>query len=55
MDKKKKTVSLIVFACVALILMIGTIIVKSPGSHESISELMRDAFFMKQIKSAFLV
>lgn len=42
MNKNKKT-AMAVFAVIALILMIGTIIVKSPGSHESISELMRDA------------
>ena len=43
MNQKKKTMSIIVFAVIALILMIGTIIVKSPGHHDSISELMRDA------------
>ena len=43
MDKKKRTTGIVAFAILALILMIGTIIVKSPGSHESIRELMRDA------------
>ena len=43
MDKKKGTVAIVIFAVIALALMIGTIVVKSPGSHESISELMRDA------------
>lgn len=43
MDKKKRTVAIIIFACLAVVLMIGTIIVKSPGSSESIGELMRDA------------
>ena len=43
MDKKKRTIGIVVFAIVSLALMIGTIIVKSPGSHESIRELMRDA------------
>lgn len=43
MDKKKRTIVIVIFAVVALALMIGTIVVKSPGSHESISELMRDA------------
>lgn len=43
MDKKKRTVGIIIFAILALVLMICTIIVKAPGSHESIRELMRDA------------
>ncbi len=43
MEKKKKTTSIIVFVCIAIVLMIGTIVVKSPGTHGSISELMRDA------------
>lgn len=43
MDKKKKTTGIIVFACIAVVLLIGSIAVKSPGSHESIGELMRDA------------
>lgn len=43
MDKKKRTTGIVAFAILVLILMIGTIIVKSPGSHESIRELMRDA------------
>lgn len=43
MDKKKRKIGIIVFACIAFVLMIGTIIVKSPNSHESIGELMRDA------------
>ena len=38
MDKKKRTTGIVAFAILALILMIGTIIVKSPGSHESIRE-----------------
>lgn len=43
MDKKKRTIGIIIFAASALALMIGTIVVKSPGSHGSIGELMRDA------------
>lgn len=43
MDKKKRKIAIIIFACVAVVLMIGTIIVKSAGSHGSIQELMRDA------------
>lgn len=43
MEKKKKVFGIICFFVIAVILMIGTIVVKSPGSHESIGELMRDA------------
>lgn len=43
MEKKKRNMALIVFGLLALVLMIGTIIVKPPGSHESIGELMKDA------------
>lgn len=43
MNKKKKTISIIVFVCATVVLLIGSIAVKSPGSHESIGELMRDA------------
>lgn len=43
MDKKKRTISIIVFMCVTVVLLIGSMTVRSPGSHESIGELMRDA------------
>lgn len=43
MDKKKRTVSIIVFVCAALALMIATVVVKSQGGHEDIKVLMRDA------------
>lgn len=43
MEKKKKMTGVIVLAVIAVVLLIGTIVVKSTGSHESISELMRDA------------
>lgn len=43
MDKKKRRLGIIIFACLAAVLMIGTIIVKSPGGHGDIGELMRDA------------
>ena len=43
MDKRKRIISIIVFACIAVVLMIGTIIVRSPGHHGSIGELMKDA------------
>ncbi|MCH5188560.1 MAG: F0F1 ATP synthase subunit A [Oscillospiraceae bacterium] len=43
MDKKKRITAIVIFAVLSVILFIGTIIVKSPGGHESISVLMRDA------------
>lgn len=43
MDKRKRNVEIAIFAVLAVVLMIGTIIIKSPGEHESISVLMRDA------------
>lgn len=43
MEKKKRNLQLAVFAGIALILMIGTVLIKAPGEHESIKVLMRDA------------
>ena len=43
MDKKKRIVTIVVFACLAVILMVATIIIKAPETHGSIRELMRDA------------
>lgn len=43
MDKKKKITAIIVFTCIAVTLMIGTIVIKVPKSHEAIRTLMRDA------------
>lgn len=43
MDKKKRNVGIAVFAVLAVIIMVGTIIIKSPGEHEEIGVLMRDA------------
>lgn len=43
MDKKKKTIGIIIFACIALLLLIGTILVHAPENHEAIGVLMRDA------------
>lgn len=43
MDRRKRTAGIIFFACVFVALLIGTIAVKSPGGHQSIGELMRDA------------
>ncbi len=43
MGKKKRNTGIAIFAILALILIIGTIVVKTSGEHESISVLMRDA------------
>lgn len=43
MDKKKRNICIAVFSCIAVVLMIGTIVVKAPEHHGSIGELMRDA------------
>lgn len=43
MDKKKRTKSIIIFVCFAVAILIGTIVIRPPDSHESISVLMRDA------------
>ena len=43
MSKCQKTAGIIIFAVISILLMIATIIAKSPGSHGDIGELMRDA------------
>lgn len=43
MSKRKKIIGIVIFAVLAVVLMIGTVIVKSPGGHEDIGELMKDA------------
>ncbi len=43
MDKKKRNVGIAIFAILAFVLMIGTILVKSHGHHGEIGTLMRDA------------
>lgn len=50
MDKKKKMIGILIFACLAVALMIGTIIVKAPGTHEDIGEMMRDAVLHEKNK-----
>ena len=42
MDKRKRMTRMILFACLAVLLLVGTIIVKGPDSHEPIGELMKD-------------
>lgn len=43
MEKKKKTTGLVFLICLAVILLIGTIVINPAGGHESIKVLMRDA------------
>lgn len=50
MSKKKRTVALIVFAVFAIALFVSTLIVKSPGGHGSIGELMKDAVLHEENK-----
>ena len=55
MEKKKRKVGIVVFSVLALILMVVSIIVKSPpGGHESIGELMRDAVLHETNKINFV-
>lgn len=50
MDKGKRNVRIAVFATLAVLLMLGTIIVKSPDRRESIGVLMRDAVLHEENK-----
>lgn len=43
MNKKKRIIAIAVFAVLSLVSFILTLIGRSPGGHEDISELMRDA------------
>lgn len=43
-------IGILIFACLAVALMIGTIIVKAPGTHEDIGEMMRDAVLHEKNK-----
>ncbi len=43
MERQKRKIAILIFVLAAAVLMIGTIVVKSPGSSESIGELMKDA------------
>lgn len=54
MNKKKRAAGIIFFVCIAVILMIGTILVKAPESHGSIGELMKDAVLHEQNKISLL-
>lgn len=50
MEKKKRITAIVIFACLAIALFIGTIVVKSPGGHGDIGELMRDAVLHEENK-----
>ena len=54
MDKRKRITLIVLFLCLALATMIGTIVVKSPGSHGSIRVLMRDAVLHETNKISLL-
>lgn len=43
MDKKKRRIALAVFGVLAVAMLICTIVIRAPGGHSSIGELMRDA------------
>lgn len=43
MNKEKKKIAVIVFAVIAVVLMVCTVLIKSVGHHGSIQVLMRDA------------
>lgn len=53
MDKKKRNICIIVFAVIAVVIMIATLIVKAPPQHDSIQELMRDAVLHEGDKVSF--
>lgn len=54
MDKKKRNTGIAIFAILALVLIIATVVVKSSGEHESISVLMRDAVLHETNKVSLL-
>lgn len=54
MDKNKRITGIIVFACVAFVLLVGSIVIKAPDKHEAIGALMRDAVLHEENKINFL-
>lgn len=54
MEKKKKRTAIVIFVCLAVVLLIGTIVVKSPGGHGSIGALMKDAVLHEENKISLL-
>lgn len=54
MSKKKKTVSMILFLCIAIALLVGIVLTNSTGGkHETIKEVMRDAVLHESGKINF--
>lgn len=53
MNKKKMITGIITFVCIAVALLIGSIVVKAPESHETIKVLMRDAVLHETNKISF--
>lgn len=54
MSKKKKTVSMILFLCIAIALLVGIVLTNlTGGKHETIKEVMRDAVLHESGKSTF--
>jgi len=43
MEKRKQTKAIVIFAVIIAVLLVGTIVVKPPGTHGEIGELMKDA------------
>ena len=43
MESRKRWIAIVCFAVLAMALFIGTIVVKSPGGHGAIGDLMKDA------------
>lgn len=54
MERKKRTMGISAFAIIAILLMIATVVIKSPGSHGTIGELMRDAVLHETNKISLL-
>ena len=50
MSKKKKTVRLIVFAVILIVLLIGIVLTGHAGEEEPIKEVMRDAVLHEKVK-----
>ena len=53
MDKKKRRTGMIILACIAVFLLVGTILVKSSGEHEAIGVVMKDAVLHETNKISF--
>lgn len=54
MGKKKKIIGIVLFAGLAVLLIIGTVLIQSQGHHGSIREVMRDAVLHETNKISLL-